>query len=66
MYPQSIFLAKIRKIIIFLSENKHFYSREILLYIAWACYRNVKKEWTEAVFSHAALLTKMDRRHKTK
>ena len=25
------------------SENEHFYSREILLYIAWACFRNV---WT--------------------
>ena len=22
------------------SENEHFYSREILLYIAWACFRN--------------------------
>ena len=22
------------------SENEHFYSREILLYIAWACLRN--------------------------
>ena len=23
------------------TENEHFYSREILLYIAWACLRNV-------------------------
>ena len=22
------------------SENQHFYSREVLLYIAWACFRN--------------------------
>ena len=26
----------------FSSENEHFYSREILLYIAWACFRNGK------------------------
>ena len=25
----------------FLSENQHVYSREILLYIAWACLHNV-------------------------
>ena len=24
------------------SENEHFYSREILLYIAWVCLRNDK------------------------
>ena len=24
-----------------LFENEHFYSREVLLYIAWACLRNV-------------------------
>ena len=28
-----------KKIII--TENCHFYSREISLYIAWACFRNV-------------------------
>ena len=42
MYPQSMFWAKIRKISKISSENEHFYSREILLYIAaWACLRNV-------------------------
>ena len=24
------------------SENEHFYSREIVLYIAWACFRDEK------------------------
>ena len=41
MYPKSMFLAKIRKNYNFSSENKHFYSREILLYIAWARFHNV-------------------------
>ena len=27
----------------FSSENEHFYSREILLYIAWACLCNVSR-----------------------
>ena len=40
MYPQSMFCAKIRKILNFSSENEHFHSREILLFIAWACLRN--------------------------
>ena len=34
------FRAKKEKYYNFLSENEHFYSREILLYIAWACLRN--------------------------
>ena len=25
-------------------ENYHFYSHEILLFITWACYRNVEKD----------------------
>ena len=29
----------------FSSENEHFYSREILLYIAWACLRNDRFEY---------------------
>ena len=42
MYPQSMFRAKIRKMFKKKSsENEHFYSREILLYIVWACLRNV-------------------------
>ena len=42
MYPQSTFRAKIRKIFKKnLSEYDHFYSREILLYIAWACLSSV-------------------------
>ena len=27
----------------FLAENNHFYSREILQYIVWACYRNAER-----------------------
>ena len=41
VYPQSMFTAKIRKILKKKSsENEHFYSCEILLFIAWACLRN--------------------------
>ena len=35
-----MFLAKIRNISEFLSENYHFFSREILQYFAGACLRN--------------------------
>ena len=35
---------KYEKITFLASENYHFYSREILQYIAWACYRNVFTE----------------------
>ena len=35
------FRAKIRKILDLFIRNYHFYSREILLYISWACLRNV-------------------------
>ena len=42
MYPKYMFGAKIRKMShFFLSENYHFYSREILQYIARTCLRNV-------------------------
>ena len=42
VYPQSMFWAKIRKKNQkFSYENYHFYSREILQYIAQACLRNV-------------------------
>ena len=34
------FRAKIRKYHKFSSENYHFYIREILQYIVWACFRN--------------------------
>ena len=34
------FRAKTEKCHNFSSENLHFYSREILLYIPWACLRN--------------------------
>ena len=34
------FRAKKEKYYKFSFENEHFYSREILLYIAWACLRN--------------------------
>ena len=34
------FEQKKRKYCNFSFENNHFYSREILLYIVWACYRN--------------------------
>ena len=45
MYPQSMFLSKNKKNIKKnISENEHFYSREILLYIAWACFRNVNAQ----------------------
>ena len=42
MYTLSMFRARIRKIFKKKnsSENKHFYSQEILLYFAWACLRN--------------------------
>ena len=40
-YPQSMFLAKMRKTSQFSSENFHFHSREKLQYITQACYRNV-------------------------
>ena len=43
MYPQSMFEQNKKKNIKKSSENKHFYSREILLYIAWACLRNVEE-----------------------
>ena len=33
------------------SENEHFYSREILLYIAWACLRNVESALRSNAFS---------------
>ena len=43
MYPQSMFCAKIRKKNQNISfKNYHFYSREILQYITWACLRNGK------------------------
>ena len=29
------------------NENCHFYTREKLMYVAWACLRNVKV-WTDA------------------
>ena len=38
------FRAKKEKYYNFSSENEHFYSREILLYIAWACLRNDRFE----------------------
>ena len=34
------FRARKKKIYIFSSENYYFYSREVLLYIAWACLCN--------------------------
>ena len=34
---------KLENITFFSSENNHFYSREILLYIARACFRNESK-----------------------
>ena len=49
MYPHSMFWAKIRKIIKNESENYHFYSREILLYIAWAFLRNDSNEPMQGV-----------------
>ena len=38
--PRSMFLAKIRKKSPFTSDNNHFYSHEILKYIARTCLRN--------------------------
>ena len=40
MYPQSMFLAKYENNQNISTENCHFYSCEILQYIAWACFRN--------------------------
>ena len=41
MYQQSMFLRKNKKNIKKeSSENEHFFSCEIMLYIAWACLRN--------------------------
>ena len=53
------FDKKIRKNVefFFSSENNHFYSREILLYIAWACLRNDNY----SVYTH-----KKERGNKTK
>ena len=34
------FEQTLEKYIIFLYENEHFYSHEILLFIAWACLRS--------------------------
>ena len=31
-------------------ENYNFYSHEILLYITWACYRDVEKHQINALF----------------
>ena len=42
VYPKSMFKSKKRKILYFSSENYYFYSREILMYIAWACLRNAE------------------------
>ena len=42
MYQRSMFLSKIKKYLTFFSyENYHFYSREILQYIARTYLRNV-------------------------
>ena len=41
MYPQPLFLAKIRKSSIFYLKFFIFYCREKSLYIAWTCYLNV-------------------------
>ena len=38
------FRAKTEKYYDFSSENLSFYSRELLLYIAWACFHNVMKQ----------------------
>ena len=38
------FEQKYEKYYNFSSKNEHFCSREILLYIAWACLRNEKHE----------------------
>ena len=35
------FEQKMRKLLKISSENEHFYSREMLLYIAWVCLCNV-------------------------
>ena len=40
VYPQSIFEQKYKNCQKISLENCHFYSREILLYIAWECLRN--------------------------
>ena len=39
----------------FSPENYHFYSHEILLYITWACYRNVEKHQLYAFFGGVML-----------
>ena len=36
------FEQKLEKYHTFSSENNHFYSRELLQYIVWACYQNGK------------------------
>ena len=62
MYPRSMFRAKIRKISHFSDENYHFYSREILQYIARTClrtdcsFRTSARKWARK-FAYSYLLT---------
>ena len=41
------FRAKKEKYYNFSSENYHFYSHEIMLYLAWACLRNAQPDILE-------------------
>ena len=41
MYPLSMFEEKKEKYYDFSPENYHFHTCKILMYIAWACLRNV-------------------------
>ena len=43
-------LSKNKKKIVIFTENYHFYSHEILLYITLACYHNVEKHKLYALF----------------
>ena len=43
MYLKSMFREKKEKYYKFSTENLHFYSREILLYIVWAFLRNATR-----------------------
>ena len=50
VYPRFMFWEKIRKYYIFSPKNYHFYSHEILQYIARTCLRNVSCSWAPRVF----------------
>ena len=55
MHPQSVLSKNQKKSHIFSYENYHFYSREILQYIARTCLRNVYSVYLQGVRNIAAI-----------